>query len=133
LSGATKLCILLDARWLGGMTVPTSKEIFKQQVAEDKKAARKESVYLICGLVIAGIAGYGAAMLGSNIEDGICEILHSNFGYPKQFYNDFILCGAVNKEPFFTTGVIVFVIGAVIAFKAVSGMRKERTRQTGSL
>jgi hypothetical protein len=72
------------------------------------------------------MAGYGAAMLGSNIEDGICEILHNNFGYPKQFYKDFILCGAVSKELFFTTGVIVFVIASVIVFKAVRRMRKER-------
>jgi hypothetical protein len=80
------------------MAVPTSKEILKQQDAENQKARRKESIYLICGLVIAGMAGYGAAMLGSNIEDGICEILHNDFGYPKQFYNDFILCGAITKN-----------------------------------
>jgi hypothetical protein len=108
------------------MAVPTSKEILKQQDAENQKARRKESIYLIYGLVIAGMAGYGAAMLGSNIEDGICEILHNDFGYPKQFYNDFSLCGAINKEPFVTTGVIVLVIASVIAFKAVGGMRKER-------
>lgn len=113
------------------MGVPTSQEIFKRQLAEDRKARRKESIYLICGVVIAGIAGYGAATLGSNIEDSICEIMHTKFDYPKQFYSDFILCGAVNKEPFFTTGVIVFVIVLVIAFKAVGGMRKQRlARQT---
>ena len=50
--------------------------------------------------------------------------MHNGFGYPKQFYSAFILCGGVNKEPFFTTGVIVFVIASVIAFKAVGGMRK---------
>jgi hypothetical protein len=111
--------------------VPTSKEILKQQDAKNEKERRKERIYLICGLVIAAIPGYGAAMLGSNIEGAICEILHNDFGYPKQFYNEFILCGAVRKEPFFATGVIVFAIASVIAFKAVDGMRKEReTRQS---
>jgi hypothetical protein len=101
---------------------PTSNEIVKRQNADKEKGPRK-GIYLVCGLVIAVIAGYGAAMLGSNIEDGICSIMHNDFGYPKQFYNDFILCGAVNKEPFFTTGVIVFVIVSLIAFKAVGRMR----------
>jgi hypothetical protein len=90
--------------------VPTSREILKQQREEDKKARRKESFYLICGFVIAAIAAYGAAMLGTNIEAGICEIMHKDFGYPEQFWNHFILCGAINKEPWFSAGVVVFVI-----------------------
>jgi Family of unknown function (DUF6232) len=115
------------------MAMPSSKEILKQQNAESKKARRKERFYLICGLVIAAIAEYGAAMLGTSIEGSICEVMHNDFGYPKQFYNAFILCGAVNKEPWFTAGVIVFVIAAVIAFKAIDGMYKERVARQSKI